>query len=639
MDWILSAPTGEVDNEPKSDSGSESPKSKTTPPLLASSALTPSLAEGVAENDLLNREGVIEALYRLLTERQDIKPFAIGLFGHWGSGKSSLIHLLQKRIKEIRPGVSKPEIKVATFNAWRNEKANNIAAMLAQSVVDALVSDLKPHQRMLLALKLAVRRQHRLIKSADGVWTFISQWFPVLAPFILVLLAPLIIWYGLGLWASEHQKLIAVPAFFSTLAIWFSSFQKLVRNNLTGWFKKIGVDDPMSVLRLPDYGAHRGLIEDIHRTLELLCQMTLTGEESPRRGDYLLLVIDDLDRCTVSSVKEVFDAVRLVGDISRVVTLVAIDERMAFAAVEQHYAQFGDAGRSPALVARDYLAKVIQVSVTLQQVDGKDLDYFVDQKLFQVQEVKSLASDKGGTAAEAGVEVSGTVAASVGATSSTAPDSVGASDVIEKAKASITSRLTKPFRELFGMEAAKAPAEAPLADTLPDERELFKELARSFRFRNPRLLWRMYLAWKLYKSLALDEVYELKDVELSLHLLFWCEWVLQRELGERKIFDDWLLKEPESDDALAKHPMIRDRMEPIRSGNDKAELRGIQVNLKAVLLPASKSEGDEAAPIASYSRSPKRSNPLVDGEEGKVSGKRRTKKTNASTAVSEKVSK
>ncbi|QNM97244.1 P-loop NTPase fold protein [Chitinimonas koreensis] len=97
------------------------------------------------------------ALAALLKHRETVEPLSIGLFGPWGSGKSSQIAQLQDACRAMNG----PKIRFAEFNAWSHEKADKLAAALAQAVVDELVRPLSYRQELTLAIKLAIRRHGR----------------------------------------------------------------------------------------------------------------------------------------------------------------------------------------------------------------------------------------------------------------------------------------------------------------------------------------------------------------------------------------------------------------------------------------------------------------------------------------------
>ncbi len=496
----------------------------------ASSALFSNRTEAEAVSDCLGREKLTTALLRILTEREDDHAFAIGLFGHWGSGKTSQVNFLQEELKNTE----KPTVLIAKFDAWQNEKAANLAAMMAQSVVDGLVADKGIWEKLKLAVKLSALRHAHTKKDIRKDWHSFTVWLSwswmLLPPVGSLLLLVITLWWvplpdNLG---TTFIKGLAIPA---ALVSAYYSVSHFMRSHLTEWFKKIDAKKALSLFALPDYSSHRGLILDIHHTLRNLCSLCLKGK-SPKEGQYLLLVVDDLDRCGVDTVKDVLDAIRLVANIPRVVTLVAIDDRMAFAAVEKHYIQFGHMERSPAQVARDYLAKVLQVSVTLPEVGLVGISSYVDRKIF----------------ADIDQHTAAPIGNSIGVTSAKPPGN-------EK------NGLSLPAQPIIGQQANSTNADslpntlAPLPkhthdavtaqlsnkhSSLPEEKELFKELAQIYNFSNPRLLWRHYMAWKLLKSLLLGPTYNLEEIEIPMQLMFWREWLHQLTTEKRQTYSDWM---------------------------------------------------------------------------------------------------
>ena len=91
----------------------------------------------------------------------------------------------------------------------------------------------------------------------------------------------------------------------------------------------------------------------------------------------LVLFVDDLDRCQSRCIAKTLDAIRLVMTVPRVNVLICIDHRVAFKAVGEHYKKVVDedgkkvegivVGRSAGEIARDYLGKIVQLPIRLQE--------------------------------------------------------------------------------------------------------------------------------------------------------------------------------------------------------------------------------------------------------------------------------
>jgi KAP family P-loop domain len=453
----------------------------------------PTRVERHALNDALDRGKITSALVQLISSRIDVAPIAIGLFGHWGSGKSSQIDFVKQELSHLHA----QRIRFAEFNAWQHEKSENLGAALAQTVVEALVKDLGFIDQLTLSVQLATRRKsrltHSLSKDAKGAWSLFYRWATVLAPLFgpaaVVTFAAFVVLANYQ-WPELNTAKNWVGSVSSGIAALWIGWHKFISVNLTQWFNRISTNNSFSTLALPDFSAKLGSFHEIHTTLRHLCALQLSGtDDTPTSGDYLFLVIDDLDRCTPLAVKQVFDAVRLVASIPRVVTLVAIDDRIAFAAVATHYDKFNFAGRDPGQVARDYLAKVFQVAITLPPVDVANSNRFIHSELF-ADELRGLSSSSA---------------------------MVAGSDREVEAKTEVAPRTSEQ-----------------LLSVLPEEVALFAHLANETAVSNPRELWRLKQAWFLLKGMALKDGDGLVMMKPWLQALFVREWELQAPMETRR---------------------------------------------------------------------------------------------------------
>ena len=141
-------------------------------------------------------------------------------------------------------------------------------------------------------------------------------------------------------------------------------------------------------LKLPNYRKHLGLVPILKRHIEILCKLKLNaikiGKFKCGKDRRLVVFIDDLDRCKPDCIAETLDAIRLVMTVPNVIVFICIDHRIAFKAVEKYYQELGDdkLGRSGAEIARDYLAKIIQLPINLIPVSPREIGPFVKTKLF-----------------------------------------------------------------------------------------------------------------------------------------------------------------------------------------------------------------------------------------------------------------
>ncbi len=87
-------------------------------------------------DDCLGFSSYVESLADVCLEA-DIAPLTVGIFGSWGSGKTSLMKMLRQRIDE-QPGKVGEKVVTLWFNAWRYEGKEEIQSALIHSILGRL---------------------------------------------------------------------------------------------------------------------------------------------------------------------------------------------------------------------------------------------------------------------------------------------------------------------------------------------------------------------------------------------------------------------------------------------------------------------------------------------------------------------
>ena len=81
------------------------------------------------EEDLLGFDKYVDTLSKMVTDKDFKTPFCIGIFGKWGSGKTSFMHLLEKKLST---GSAEPYPIPVWFNPWRYEKEEHLFSLKNQ---------------------------------------------------------------------------------------------------------------------------------------------------------------------------------------------------------------------------------------------------------------------------------------------------------------------------------------------------------------------------------------------------------------------------------------------------------------------------------------------------------------------------
>jgi KAP family P-loop domain len=94
-------------------------------------------------DDCLGFSSYVESLAEVCLE-PEIAPLTVGIFGSWGSGKTSLMQMLRAHIDACaakEAGDRKPKVVTLWFNAWRYEGKEEIQSALIHSILRKLTKD------------------------------------------------------------------------------------------------------------------------------------------------------------------------------------------------------------------------------------------------------------------------------------------------------------------------------------------------------------------------------------------------------------------------------------------------------------------------------------------------------------------
>lgn len=107
------------------------------------------------EQDLIGRAPFAERLSEILKSAAGSEPLVIGLYGPWGSGKTSVINLVENALSR-KDGNDKTGVSVVRFEPWNYLTAEQLLAQFLKEVGDALDKD--AHGRRKLCGKLRGKR-------------------------------------------------------------------------------------------------------------------------------------------------------------------------------------------------------------------------------------------------------------------------------------------------------------------------------------------------------------------------------------------------------------------------------------------------------------------------------------------------
>jgi hypothetical protein len=321
------------------------------------------------EQEWLSRESSVDTLVDVLSAENLETPLVVGIYGAWGSGKTSVMRLLReglhKRLRDEemeRLGDRSGEHAFSLwFDAWkyaRQDMALWRALLLA--VVDAL-GDEKEGLAKLLQTDEEKRKLNEELERL-GVSLYRSQ--------TITEQGDLKVNWGAAVpFAADLALRIATLGLSDKL-----NFSELI-GKLTGKDAK----EAMQVVEREQTQRHREQVtslEQFHKDLRALIEQHIV-----RPGRRLYLFVDDLDRCLPEDAVGALEAIKLFLDMPGCVFVLGMDRHVVEQGIRVRYKEFALAPGMPVVPVdpRQYLDKIIQVPFRLPPLSNQQMQEFVSR--------------------------------------------------------------------------------------------------------------------------------------------------------------------------------------------------------------------------------------------------------------------
>ena len=299
------------------------------------------------DDDLLNFSVVADAAANMIIENK-FQPVSIGISGSWGIGKSSMLKLIEKSI-EAQKGAEK--YICLTFDAWRYQGYEDAKEALLKQVSAKLLKIAETDKTMTTRIGELFKRVNwgKTIKLLGGVAGGIAGLATgtAILPLISLLTTSVL---------KDPQKYLSDSNNVEELKKSISS----VQNEVDGLLKaKKEENVPQEIESF------------IGKFKELLEEMKI----------YLVVFVDDLDRCLPNTAVSTLEAMRLLLFVPRMSFVIAADTTMIKSAVKNH---FGSDNISDELVT-NYFDKLIQVPIEVPHLSRNEVKVYIFLLLCQQQ--------------------------------------------------------------------------------------------------------------------------------------------------------------------------------------------------------------------------------------------------------------
>lgn len=353
------------------------------PDLHETSGYEIKLAEGVevairalsdkpSDIDLLEFADYAQALTDFIENEKTQTPLTIGIDGAWGSGKTTLMRMIQTRLTPRgKTGTSRPPTRTVWFNAWKYDREESLWASLALEILSQVRRQCRWYERASLWFSLNWKRFDKG-KFGSDLLKFI------LYPAALIIATALGTfvwkqWVNANLDIAKWTKVAAGGGLITTLL----AALKQIHDQVVGPFEL----NISKYIRTPDYRQRIGFLGEFERDFKFVIDAVTNNAKSS-----LIIFIDDLDRCKPAKPVEVIEAINHLLDAEPCIFVMGMDVRSIAGSVEAKYKDLAESS-----VAKDltgglplgyrFLEKIIQVPFRLPQVSHESLGRLVNGSL------------------------------------------------------------------------------------------------------------------------------------------------------------------------------------------------------------------------------------------------------------------
>lgn len=253
-------------------------------------------------------------------------PISIGIFGDWGSGKSSLMLLMKEEIEQwMKEDVHKKEMVVQIqFNSWQFENYEDTKLTLIETVLSAIEKDL--------------REKQNIIKNGMD---FLKK----------------IKYLKLGMFFLKKIGQQMVP----------EEILKLLPTK-EEWKKELIEDDAKLLIDDVSKGNTAKFVERFRENFEKIVDGA--GYRS------IIVYIDDLDRCESTRIIQCLEAVKLFVNVKRTAFVIGADERIIEHAIEERYKHKIEKNTISSPYS-DYMEKLIQLPYRIPRLSYSEQETYI----------------------------------------------------------------------------------------------------------------------------------------------------------------------------------------------------------------------------------------------------------------------
>ena len=307
-------------------------------------------ADNETTEDLLGFQVHANLIKELVTD-QALLPLTVGVYGDWGSGKSSVMKMVQKSLDE-----SENDGHICLyFNGWMFEGYDDAKSALIESILLQLIKHKKLKDKIGDTAK-------DLLKSVD--------WFRAGSFLLKNVAIP-------GIKAYATGGLSVIPDAVAKLG---NAISNIGKEDVEKLSESLGDAQLMDEIKLAkesfDKNSSFGNIPKTVREFRSKFEELLEKTEITS----LVILIDDLDRCSPERIIDNLEAIKLFLNVKGTAFVIGADERIVRHAIEHRYKSLNFTSNEITeygAIITDYLEKLIQIPLRLPKLSSSDVETYM----------------------------------------------------------------------------------------------------------------------------------------------------------------------------------------------------------------------------------------------------------------------
>lgn len=287
----------------------------------------------------------LKGILKSTINSEGLLPASIGVYGDWGSGKSSLIKMSMSELSR------EDGVDCLIFNGWLFEGYEDAKTALMGSILDAIEKE----RKLSVKAKANIRGLYKsidklkLLKSGTKIGT------------------DLFLTGGIGTLADIGVNKIGKLIFEKVSGIILDDEnQSEILNNIDLEKIQENIDEELNNKTI------RNDIREFQSNFVELLKETKINK--------LVIFIDELDRCSPDTILETLEAIRLFLFMGNVAFIIGADERHISYAVKKKFKEIEGLQID---IGKEYLEKMIQYPIRIPRLNSKEVEFYITCLLFQ----------------------------------------------------------------------------------------------------------------------------------------------------------------------------------------------------------------------------------------------------------------